>query len=99
MAVRPSFSTVASSASSVAIVANNPQRRGLTITNTSTAILYLNLLGGTATATTAHSIQIASNGRYDLPAFEGNGNTECYTGAITGIWASANGQANVTEWV
>ena len=99
MAIGPSFTTVASSASSVTIIANNPRRRGLTITNTSTAILYLNLLGDTATATTAHSIQIPANGSYDLPLFTANGNTECYTGKITGIWASANGQANVTEWV
>ena len=99
MAVATSFTTVASSATSVTIIANNAKRRGLTITNTSTAILYLNLLGGTATATTAHAIQMAANTRYDLPLLSANGNTECYTGAITGIWASANGQANVTEWV
>jgi hypothetical protein len=99
MPVSASFSTVASSASSVTIIANNPKRRGLTITNTSTAILYLNLQGGTATATTAHAIQIPANGSYDLPRFATNHGDECYTGVITGIWASANGQANVTEWV
>lgn len=99
MPVTPSYSTVSSSASSVTIIAANRRRRGLTITNTSSAILYLDLTGGTATVTTAHCIQMAANTRYDLPLFDTNGKTECYAGKITGIWASANGSANVTEWV
>lgn len=84
--------SVASSASSVTILAANPNRRGASIANTSTAILYLRLndAGGAATATTAHSVQMASNTYFEVPFG--------YTGVITGIWASANGQANVTEF-
>lgn len=84
------LSSVASSASSVTILAANPARRGASIANTSTAILYLWIGGGTATATTGHSVQMAANTYFELPYG--------YTGAITGIWASANGRANVTEY-
>lgn len=83
-----SQTSVASSASSVTLIAANLRRKRLFIANTSTAILYLRLGGGTATATTAHSIQMAANTNLELVGF---------TGAITGIWASANGQANLTE--
>ncbi len=84
--------SVASSASSVTILAANPARRGASIANTSTAILYLRLnsAGGAATATTAHTVQMASNTYYEVPFG--------YVGIITGIWASANGQANITEY-
>lgn len=85
------YSTVASSASSVALLSANTRRAGASIQNTSTAILYLLLGGGTATATTAHSVQIPSNGYYEVPYG--------FTGAISGIWASANGSANITEFL
>ena len=84
------LTTVASSATNVAILASNPGRRGASIVNASTAILYLRLDGGTATVTTGHSVQIPTLGYYEVPYG--------FTGAISGIWASANGSANVTEF-
>lgn len=83
--------SVPSNTASVTILAANPARRGASIQNTSTAILYLLLGGGTATATTAHSVQMAANTYFEVPFG--------FTGAITGIWAAANGQANITEFV
>lgn len=80
--------SVASSATSVSLIAANKRRKTLIIQNTSSAILYVLLGGGTATASTAHSIQMASNTYVILDGF---------TGAVSGIWASANGQANLTE--
>lgn len=85
------ITSVSSSASSVAILAANPNRRGASVVNTSSAILYLRMDGGTATATTGHSVQMASNTYFEVPFG--------YTGAISGIWASSNGQANITEYV
>ena len=84
--------SVASSATSVTILAANPHRRGASIANASTSILYLRLqdAGGAATATTAHTVQMPSNTYFEVPFG--------YTGIITGIWASANGQANITEY-
>lgn len=98
MGMTPTLTTVASSATSVTILAENASRKAAVIQNTSTAILYLRLGTAAATDTTGHSIQLASGARYELPMVENNGNTETYRGAITGIWASADGQANVTEF-
>lgn len=84
------FTSVASSASAVTILAANTRRKGASIANTSTAILYLLLSTGTATATTSHTVQMAANTYFEVPYG--------YTGVISGIWASANGSANVTEF-
>jgi len=83
------LTSVASSASSVQLLAANSQRRGASIQNTSTSILYVLLGTASATATTSHSVQMAANTYYEIPYG--------YTGAVQGIWASANGQANMTE--
>ena len=79
---------VASSASSVTILAANSGRKGATITNDSTQVLYLLYSTGTASATN-YSVQLAAGAYWELP-FN-------YTGQLTGIWASANGNARVTE--
>lgn len=81
---------VASSASSVPVLALNANRLGATVFNDSTSILYLLLVtGGTASAT-VYTVQIAANSYYEVP-FN-------YTGALVGIWSSANGNARVTEF-
>lgn len=82
-------SNVASSASSVTVLASNASRKGAVIYNDSTQVLYLDLSGGTAT-NASYSVQLPSNSYFELPAL--------YTGAITGIWAAANGNARVTEF-
>jgi hypothetical protein len=82
--------SVPSSITSVTLVAANRRRKRLFIANTSTAILFIRLdtAGVAATMTTGHSIQMAANTNLELVGF---------TGAVTGIWAAANGQANLTE--
>lgn len=80
--------SVASSATSVTILASNANRLGAAVYNDSTAILYLLLGSGTA-SNAAYTVQMQAGNYYEVPAF--------YTGAITGIWASANGNARVTE--
>lgn len=82
--------SVASSASSVPLVAARASRKKLMITNASTAILYVLIGGGTATATTAHSVQIPTLGTITIDGF---------TGALSGIWAAANGSCQVTEFL
>lgn len=82
------LTSVASSASSVTLWASNPQARGRMATNDSTAILYL-AFGPTAT-TSAYTVQIPASGYYELPG-------PLFTGVVSGIWASANGNARLTE--
>lgn len=85
------LTSVGDSATSVTLLAANGRRRGASIVNASTATLYVNLSGGTATATTAHSVQLTTGAYFEVPFG--------YTGAITGIWASdAGGSANMTEY-
>lgn len=81
-------SNVVSSASSVTVLAANTARRGATITNDSTAVLYLGF-GSGAASTTSYTVQIPAGGYYEVPF----GVNE----QLTGIWASANGSARVTE--
>jgi hypothetical protein len=78
---------------STTILALNTNRQQAVFYNDSTAILYLDLSGGTA-SNSAYSVQIASQGYFELPAGR---NGTVYTGLITGIWASANGSVKVTE--
>lgn len=80
---------VSGSASSVTILAANVGRTGAAITNDSSAILYLDLTGGTASAT-SYTVQLAAGAYYEIPFY--------YSGLITGIWASATGAARVTEF-
>jgi hypothetical protein len=79
--------TVASSATSVTILAANSNRKGTTIWNDSTANLFIEF-GATAT-TSAFIAKLSPSGYYETP-FR-------YTGVISGIWSSANGNALVRE--
>lgn len=84
------LSNVASSATSVTVLASNTSRKGAVIVNDSTQILYLKF-GATASAT-SYSYQLAAGETLEIP-----GANILYTGIIDGIWASANGNARVTE--
>lgn len=80
-------SNVASSATTVTLLAANTSRLGAAIYNDSTQIVYVKL-GATASAT-SYTVQLMPNGMYEAPFG--------YTGVIDGIWAAANGNARVTE--
>lgn len=79
---------VASSATSVTILASSTSRLGATIYNDSTATLYLNL-GSTASATD-FTVKLNQDDYYEAPFG--------YTNIIYGIWDSATGYARVTEF-
>lgn len=87
----PTTTSVASSASSVTVIAANANRKGLSLSNISTAKLYLSF---TSPATTANCFIEVPAGAFlllDQQLIVAN--------AIYGIWASANGTAQVTEYV
>lgn len=87
--VTPTQTSVAASATTVSLLASNANRKGATLYNDSTAILYLKL--GATASTTSYSVQMASNTYYEVPYG--------YIGAIDGIWALATGNARITEIV
>lgn len=82
------LANIASSASSTTLFASNPNRKGAIIYNESTQTLFVKF-GATASAT-SYSVFMASNTQYVFTA-------PVYTGVVDGIWASANGNARVTE--
>lgn len=81
------LSQVNSSATSVTVLASNSSRKGATFFNNSTAILYL-AFGSTA-ATTAFTVPLSASAFFEMPSG--------YTGVVSGIWATANGNVQVTE--
>lgn len=84
-----SHSNVASSATNVTLLATNASRKGATVFNDSTQVLYLKLAA--SASTTSYTVQLASLGYYEVP-FQ-------YTGIIDGLWAAANGSARLVEFV
>jgi hypothetical protein len=87
----PTTANVSSSASSVAILASNANRKGVSFYNNSSATLYLSF-SGTATIANAF-VAIPSQGFLLLDQ------QLITSGAINGIWSAANGSVNVTEFV
>lgn len=81
------LSAVASSITSTVILAANADRNGATFTNASTATLYLALAASASNS--AYTVKLLTDDYYELP-FN-------YTGVISGIWSSANGNVAVTE--
>jgi len=81
------LSNVAGSAASVTILAANSNRTGATIVNDSTAILYLKF--GATASTSSYTVKMVADAYYEVPFG--------YSGVIDGIWASATGNARVTE--
>lgn len=91
-AITATLSNVAGSATSVTLLAANNNRVGATITNDSSVVLYIKF--GTTASTTSYTVVLAGAASapfsyYEVPAG--------YAGRIDGIWASATGNARVTE--
>lgn len=80
---------MSSSASNVTLLASNGARKGATIYNDSTAVLYVKF-GVTASAT-SYNVAMAAGSYFEIPFIPQ------YTGQIDGIWASAAGAARITE--
>lgn len=89
VATTSTLSNVASSATSVTLLALNTARLAAVIYNDSTQVLYVKF--GATASETSYTYQLPSGGALELPNFP------VYTGRIDGIWASANGNARVTE--
>lgn len=93
-AATATLANVAGSASSVTLIALNTARLGASVVNDSTAILYIKY-GSAASATSYNYVLGGSVGgvgvTWEMPT------TPRYTGIITGVWASATGNARTNE--
>jgi hypothetical protein len=87
----PTTTSVASSASSVTILAANSSRKGFSISNVSTAKLYLSFTNPATTTNAWIEVPAGAFLLLDQQLIVGN--------AIYGIWTSTNGTAQVTEYV
>jgi len=79
--------STAGSASNATLLAANIHRVGATVYNDSTAALYVKL--GATASTSSFTIKLNQGDYYEVPF--------SYQGIIDGIWASATGNARVTE--
>ena len=88
---RAALTSVAASATSVTLAADNPARIGLIVYHHASAVSTLFIaLAGTAT-TSAFTVVVANGATWEMP-------TPAYTGAVSGIWTdSLGGNARVTE--
>lgn len=82
------LSQVPSNLATVVLKAANANRKGLMVFNDSTANLFLTFAG--AASATVYTVKLAAGALFELPV-------PVYTGAISGIWDAANGNAIVTE--
>jgi hypothetical protein len=86
-----SFDAVPVSTTAVTIAATNANRLGMTIKNDSNRVLFIRF--GPGVTTSAYAVEMRPRDLYELPF-------PCYTGLVTGIWASAgSGNALVQELV
>ena len=87
----PTVSSIASNASSVLLLAANTGRKALFVMNDSTSVLRLSFA---TPATSANAFVVIQPVQFLIldPLLIGSG-------PIYGVWASANGTAQVTEWV
>lgn len=87
-AASATVSSVAGSASAVTLLAANANRVAASIFNDSTAILYVKL--GSSASTSSFTERLVPYASYELMK-------PIYVGEVTGIWASATGNARITE--
>lgn len=88
------LANVASSGTAVTLIALNTARLGASVANDSTAILYIKY--GSGASATSYNYVLAGTGGGVAPIWEMPANPR-YTGIITGLWVTANGNARVNE--
>ena len=82
------LTNVASSITTVNLIALNNSRKGLMMFNDSSSVCYVKL--GATASTTSYTIQMSPNSLYAM-------DTPVYSGVIDAIWTTANGFMRITE--
>lgn len=81
--------SVAGTDSATTLLAARPARMHVVIHNDSTALLYIKY--GSDASATDHSYEVQADQHWEMPW------GVRYTGILTGVWASATGNARITE--
>lgn len=82
------LTNVASSGTNVTLLSSNTAAKSRIVYNESTQVLYLKF--GVTASVTSYTVQVPANSLFEFPLPN-------YTGQVDGLWASANGNARVTE--
>jgi hypothetical protein len=85
----PTVTSVAAAVADTSLLAANSNRLGAAVVNDSTAICYLKF--GSGASTTSYTVRLTAYAYYEVPFG--------YTGRINAYWASATGNARITEVV
>lgn len=85
----PDVRPVAASVTAVELMPMNPDRVHGQIFNDSTSVLYVRW--GAGATSTVYTTKVAPQGFYELPR------VNAYVGPVSGVWATANGSAKITE--
>lgn len=83
----PTVTSVAAAVADTSLLAANPNRLGATVVNDSIAICYLKF--GSGASNTSYTVRMTAYAYYEVPFG--------YTGRINAYWASATGNARITE--
>jgi hypothetical protein len=81
--------TIAAVTAAAILVPANPNRKALSIHNTGTGNLFIDIDGGVTT--TSYMTRIPTQGYFETPV--------AFLGAIHGVWSSVNGTAEIREYV
>lgn len=84
------LANVAGSGTSVTLFADTGKALGRAVFNDSTAVLYVALDGSVASSSN-YTVQVSPGGYFEFPQ-------PAVSGKVTGIWASATGNARTTAW-
>jgi hypothetical protein len=84
------ITAVAATTGAVQFLANNTARIGAAAFNNGAGTIYLLLGTGTVTTTGFFTVQMIPNAYYEVPFG--------FLGPVSGIWSTANGTAQVTEF-
>jgi hypothetical protein len=79
--------SVSAAVADTSLLASNKYRKGATVVNDSTAVLYVKF--GTGASTTSYTVRMTSYSYYEVPFG--------YNGALNGYWSVATGSARITE--
>lgn len=88
-AATPTLANVAGSATVVTLLALNTARLGAIVFNDSTSAMYIKY--GSAASATSFTYKVLPGGTWEMPG------GVVYTGILTALWDTANGNARVTE--
>jgi hypothetical protein len=88
LATTAAVTNVASSTTSGTLLATNVDRHSFYVHNDSNAVLFVKF--GTGASATSYTVELIAGAfeRFEYPS---------YTGAVSGIWETANGFARLTE--